>query len=61
MPRNTKQNLLDDVCKAIARYVMPDNDLTVYDILDVLEMLRHDITEEFIRQHPELIHMLHEH
>ena len=53
--------MMDDVCQTIHNYVAPDNDITVYDILDMLEALRHDITEEFIRQNPELLHMLHEH
>lgn len=53
------QDLLDSVCITIDNHVRT-NATSVFDILAALEALRHDITEEFIKNHPELIWCLHQ-
>lgn len=53
-----RQALIDTLYLALYQYVEAHDTVPVFDILGALEDIRHSLTEEFISQHPELIHEL---
>lgn len=52
---NHRQALIDIICLALAQYIAVRDDVPVYDLLHALDAVQHRITEQLIKDHPELV------